>query len=151
LAHALGSPYMRVFGNNIVGPRQEVIDRVGTSLGQLGNYAGSRKITVIIESHGDFTDSPTLKALLEKANSKHVGLLWDAHHTFVSGKEEPEFTVEQLGKYIRHTHLKDSKPEGSEVRYVLTGQGTVPVKRQIAALLKIGYRGYFSFEWEKAW
>nr|AUN36726.1 hypothetical protein [uncultured bacterium] len=151
LASALGSPYVRVFGNKIEGPREQVIERVGTSLSQLGQYAGPRGVTVIIESHGDFTDSPTLKALLEKANSKHVGLLWDAHHTFVSGKEEPEFTVAQLGKYIHHTHLKDSRPEGSDVHYVLTGRGTVPVKRQVEALVKIGYRGYYSFEWEKVW
>jgi sugar phosphate isomerase/epimerase len=151
LAAALGAPYVRVFGNNISGSREEVVERVGTSLGQLGKYADPHGVTVLIESHGDFTDSPTLKALLEKANSKHVGLLWDAHHTFVSGKEEPEFTVAQLGKYIHHTHLKDSRPEGTDVHYVLTGQGTVPVKRQVEALVKMGYRGYYSFEWEKVW
>jgi hypothetical protein len=27
----------------------------------------------------------------------------------------------------------------------------VPVKRQVAALARIGYRGYYSFEWEKRW
>ena len=150
-ALALKAPYVRVFGNKIEGPRDEVVERVGTSLGQLGAYAGPHGVTVIIESHGDFTDSATLKALLEKANSRHVGLFWDAHHTFVSGKEEPEFTVGQLGKYISHTHLKDSRPEGNDVHYVLTGQGTVPVKRQVEALVKIGYRGYYSFEWEKVW
>jgi sugar phosphate isomerase/epimerase len=151
LASALEVPYVRVFGNNVVGPRDQAIERVGTSLGQLGEYAGPRGVTVLIESHGDFTDSPTLRALLERANSKHVGLLWDAHHTFVSGKEEPESTVAQLGKYIHHTHLKDSRPEGADVHYVLTGRGTVPVKRQVAALVNMGYRGYYSFEWEKVW
>jgi sugar phosphate isomerase/epimerase len=151
LASALEVTYMRVFGNNIVEPREATIERVSHSLGELGEYAGKRGVTVIIESHGDFTDSATLKTLLEKANSKHVGLLWDAHHTFVSGKEEPEFTVGQLGKFIHHTHLKDSQPSGSEVKYVLTGRGTVPIKRQIEALTKIGYKGFYSFEWEKKW
>jgi sugar phosphate isomerase/epimerase len=151
LASTLGAPYVRVFGNNFVGPRDQVVERVGTSLRQLGEYAGPRGVAVLIESHGDFIDSPTLRALFEKANSTHVGLLWDAHHTFVSGKEEPEFTVAQLGKYIRHTHLKDSRPQGSDIRYVLTGRGTVPVKRQVEALVRTGYRGYYSFEWEKVW
>ena len=107
--------------------------------------------TVLIESHGDFTDSPTLLEILQQADSPAVALLWDAHHTFVSGKEEPEDTVRHLGRYIRHTHLKDSIPAGNDRRYVLTGTGQVPVKRQIEALVKIGYRGYFSFEWEKRW
>jgi sugar phosphate isomerase/epimerase len=151
LAAALRAPYVRVFGDSIVGSREQAIEQVAESLRQVGNYAGQKNVTVLIESHGTFTDSATLRAVLEKANSPHVGLLWDAHHTFVSGKEEPEFTVKQLGKYMRHTHLKDSRPEGNEFHYVLTGRGTVPVKRQVEALVQIGYKGSFSFEWEKVW
>jgi hypothetical protein len=33
----------------------------------------------------------------------------------------------------------------------LTGTGTVPVRRQVEALQKIRYRGFYSFEWEKRW
>ena len=151
LAHALGSPYVRVFGNKIVGPRDLALEHIANSLRELGDYAGPRDVTVVIESHGDFTDSPTLRTILEQANSSHVALLWDAHHTFVSGKEDPAFTVAQLGKYIRHTHLKDSRKEGDDVHYVLTGRGEVPVRRQIEVLVDHGYRGVYSFEWEKVW
>ena len=151
LAHALRVPYVRVFGNKIVGPRDQALEHVAKSLRELGDYAGPKHVTVLIESHGDFTDSPTLRAILEQANSKHVGLLWDAHHTYVDGKEDPSFTVGQLGKYIHHTHLKDSRKEGNDVHYVLTGRGQVPVKQQVHALLKMGYKGYYSFEWEKVW
>jgi sugar phosphate isomerase/epimerase len=80
-----------------------------------------------------------------------VALLWDAHHTFVAGKEPPAKTFEALKPYIRHTHLKDSKPEGKEVRYVLTGQGTVPVRETVNILAKSGYNGFYCFEWEKGW
>ena len=153
LAHALGAPYVRVFGNNYVEgvPRAEMLAHIAGALRGLGDYARAKDVTVIIESHGDFTDSPALLEILQRADSPNVALLWDAHHTFVSGKEEPEDTVRQLGKYIRHTHLKDSVPAGSDRRYVLTGTGQVPVKRQIEALVKTGYRGFYSFEWEKRW
>jgi sugar phosphate isomerase/epimerase len=151
LASALGAPYVRVFGNKMEGPREEVIARVSSGLHELGEYAGPRNVTVIIESHGDFTDSPTLKEILTRADSEHVALLWDAHHTFDTSHEEPEFTVGQLGKWIRHTHLKDSVPDGKERRYVLTGKGDVPVKRQVEALVKINYTGFYCFEWEKVW
>jgi sugar phosphate isomerase/epimerase len=151
LAQSLGAPYVRVFGNNIQGPREEVIARVAAGLHELSEYARPRNVTVIIESHGDFTDSPTLKEILTRADSEHVALLWDAHHTFASSHEEPEFTVAQLGKWIRHTHLKDSVPDGNDRRYVLTGKGDVPVKRQIQALVNIGYKGPYCFEWEKVW
>jgi sugar phosphate isomerase/epimerase len=128
-----------------------VIARVSSGLHELGEYAGPRNVTVIIESHGDFTDSPTLKEILKRADSEHVALLWDAHHTFAASHEEPEFTVGQLGKWIRHTHLKDSVPAGKDRNYVLTGKGDVPVKRQVEALVKINYTGFYCFEWEKVW
>jgi sugar phosphate isomerase/epimerase len=104
-----------------------------------------------VESHGDFTDSPTLREILEKADSPQVGLLWDAHNTFVDGKEDPAVTVSLLGKYIRRTHLKDSRVENGQDHYVLTGRGGVPVKRQVELLVDAGYTGFYSFEWEKVW
>lgn len=153
LAKALGAPYVRVFGNEYVPgvPSADMLAHIASALRGLGDYAKPRNVTVVIESHGDFTDSPALLEILQRADSPNVALLWDAHHTFVSGKEQPEDTVRQLGRYIRHTHLKDSVAAGNDRRYVLTGTGEVPVKRQIAALAKIGYRGLYSFEWEKRW
>lgn len=151
LAAALGAPFVRVFGNKIEGPKEEVIARVAAGLKELGDYGGARNVTVILESHGDFTDSPTLGEVLTRADSPHAALLWDAHHTFASGHEQPEDTVKALGKWIRHTHLKDSVEKGGERHYVLTGRGDVPVERQMDALVGIGYKGYFCFEWEKAW
>jgi len=153
LAQALGASYVRVFGNEYVPgvPRDQMLAHIAGALHGLGDYANRKGVTVLIESHGAFTDSPALLEILQKADSPNVALLWDAHHTFVSGKEQPEDTVRQLGRYIRHTHLKDSVPAGNDRRYVLTGTGEVPVKRQIAALAKIGYRGFYSFEWEKRW
>lgn len=151
LASTLGSPYVRVFGKEIKGPKEEVVARVAAGLHELGEYAGPRGVTVIIESHGDFVDSPTLKEVLTRADSAHAALLWDAHHTFADGHEQPEYTVRELGAWIRHTHLKDSVPTGKERKYVLTGRGDVPIRRQVQALQKIGYKGYYCFEWEKAW
>ena len=151
LASALEVPYVRVFGNQIKGPREEVLARVVDGLQQLGEYGGPRGVTVILESHGEFVDSPTLKEVLTRANSKYVALLWDAHHTFVDGHETPEHTVAELGSWIRHTHLKDSVPDEKGRKYVLTGTGEVPVERQVLALRRMGYQGYYCFEWEKVW
>src|SRR5436309_9205097 len=153
LAETLRAPYVRVFGNKYVQgvPRDVMLAHIARGLRELGDYARPKGVTVLIESHGDFTDSPTLLEIVQRADSPAVALLWDAHHTFVSGKEAPEDTVRQLGRYIRHTHVKDSVPQGSDRRYVLTGTGDVPVRRQIEALAKSGYRGYYSFEWEKRW
>jgi sugar phosphate isomerase/epimerase len=151
LASLLAAPYVRVFGNKLIGPRAPALEHIAASLRKLGDYAGPKNVTVLLESHGDLTDAATLGEILEKAGSLHVGLLWDAHNTYVDGKEDPAVTVSQLGRYIRHTHLKDSRMEGAEDHYVLTGRGGVPVKRQVELLVEAGYAGYYSFEWEKAW
>jgi sugar phosphate isomerase/epimerase len=151
LAAALNSPYVRVFGNEIKGPKEEVIARVADGMHVLGEYAGPLNVTVIIESHGDFVHSDLLKDVLTRADSKHVGLLWDAHHTFADGHEAPEETVKALGPWIRHTHLKDSIPAEKGRTYVLTGKGDVPIERQIQALRHINYTGFYCFEWEKVW
>jgi sugar phosphate isomerase/epimerase len=156
LASALGAPYVRVFGGKSEAdkapvPDDEIKKRVAAGLHELGAYAGQHGVTVIIESHDHFTSSATLKDVLRDADSDHVGLLWDAHHTFAASNEEPEFTVKELGQWIRHTHLKDSVGNGLDRKYVLTGRGTVPIERQIKALQSIGYKGYYCFEWEKVW
>jgi sugar phosphate isomerase/epimerase len=156
LASALGAPYVRVFGDGTVAeknapPSDDLKARVATGLRELGTYAGPKNVTVILESHDNFTASATLMDVLRRANSPHAALLWDAHHTFATAKEDPETTVKQLGKWIRHTHLKDSIPAGNDRKYVLTGRGDVPIRRQITALQSIGYKGYYCFEWEKVW
>ena len=156
LAATLGAPLVRVFGGKADTdkspmPSAETKARVAAGLRELGNYAGPRKVTVVIESHDHFTASSTLKDVLRAANSNHVGLLWDAHHTFATSNEDPEFTVRQLGSWIRHTHLKDSVGSGEDRKYVLTGRGTVPIQRQIQSLRSIGYKGFYCFEWEKLW
>jgi len=153
LAHRLKAPYVRVFGNNYVKdqPKQATLERVIAGLRELGEYGKGSGVAAIIESHGDFNDSPTLLEILKGAEMPTTGLLWDAHHTVVAGKERPADTFKQLGRYVRHTHLKDSKPEGSGVRYVLTGTGTVPVRETVRVLAAGGYRGYYCYEWEKGW
>ncbi len=156
LASALGAPYVRVFGGKAETDKSPVPDdatkkRVASALRELGEYSGPKNVTVIIESHDHFTSSATLKDVLTEANSEHVALLWDAHHTFATSNEDPKHTVEQLGRWIRHTHLKDSVGSGEDRKYVLTGRGNVPIERQIKALQSIGYKGFYCFEWEKVW
>jgi len=156
LASTLGAPYVRVFGgkaetDKATVPDSETKKRVSAGLRELGEYAGPKNVTVIIESHDHFTSSATVKDVLIMADSEHVGLLWDAHHTFATSNEDPEYTVKQLGQWIRHTHLKDSIGTGDDRKYVLTGRGNVPIERQIKALQGIGYKGFYCFEWEKVW
>lgn len=152
LAAKLEAPYVRVFGDKVLDdePRAAGVERVARGLRQLADHARGSGVEIIIESHGDFTSSPILASVLQAAG-RGVGLLWDAHHTFVAGGEAPKQTLSTLGPWVRHTHLKDSRPAGADRRYVLTGSGDVPVADAARALLATGYEGLYCFEWEKMW
>ena len=153
LAHALGVPYVRMFGDKMPPDeaKEDVLKRIVDGFQQMAAHAKPAGVTVLIESHGDFTHSADLQTILERVGSPAFALLWDAHHTFVAGGEAPTETFARLGRFMRHTHLKDSKPEGNDRRYVLTGTGEVPVKEQVRVLAASGYKGYYCYEWEKKW
>ena len=38
-----------------------------------------------------------------------------------------------------------------KIQYAFLGKGEVPIFQAIDALSKGGYKGYYSFEWEKLW
>ena len=158
LAHTMGVKYVRMFGNEVPKgeTREEVLPRVIEGFQKMAAYAKTADVVILIESHGDFTNSRDLTEILTGVNSDAFALLWDAHHTFVAGHEAPADTYAKLGRWVRHTHLKDSRPAGTAAkpedrRYVLTGTGEVPVDKQVAVLAKNGYKGYYCFEWEKKW
>lgn len=153
LAHQMKSPYVRVFGDKYIAgeSKDATIARIVNGLSQLGLYAKSAGVTVLLESHGDFNDSATLLKILQQVDLKSVALLWDAHHTCVVGKEKPAATFQALKAYIRHVHLKDSHAVGDKREYVLLGEGDVPVKETVQALKNGGYKGFYNLEWEKAW
>lgn len=152
LAHAMKVPYVRVFGNELPAgePRADGLKRIAEGLRTLGEHGRGSGVTVLLESHGDLVTSPLLSAVLAEAGAD-VALLWDTHHTFTVGKEAPATTFATVGKWVRHTHIKDSKVVGAERQYVLLGQGDVPVRGIVEVLAKGGYPGFYSFEWEKVW
>jgi sugar phosphate isomerase/epimerase len=131
--------------------RGDVIARVIEGFQQMAAHATPAGVTVLMETHGDFTHSNDIETVRSGVASDAFALLWDAHHTFVAGHEAPADTYAALGKWVRHTHLKDSKPEGADHRYVLTGTGEVPVRTQVQVLAGAGYKGFYCFEWEKKW
>ena len=153
LAQALGVKYVRMFGDKIAAgePRDAVIARVAEGFRQMASHAAAAGVTVVMESHGDFTHSKDIQDIHARVASDAFAILWDAHHTYVAGHETPAETWAALGRWVRHTHLKDSKAAGDDRRYVLTGTGEVPVKTQVQVLARGGYKGYYCLEWEKKW
>jgi sugar phosphate isomerase/epimerase len=118
---------------------------------ELGDYAKASKVNVLMETHHDLVRSGDIEKIMVQAEHPQVGLVWDVTNMWTITKESPVEVYKKLKKYIRHTHIKDAKLVDGKVQYVLMGQGEVPIFEAIDALSKGGYKGYYSFEWEKLW
>lgn len=153
LAEPLGCPYVRVFPNDLPKDqdRQQTIDLIIGALVELGKFAERSPVSVLLESHGKVVDMNLLHQIMSAADHPHVGLIWDIANMWNVTKEPPADVYRKLKKYIRHTHLKDSRTVDGKLQYVLLGEGEVPLAEAINALTAGGYKGYYSFEWEKMW
>ncbi|MBS1488714.1 MAG: sugar phosphate isomerase/epimerase [Bacteroidetes bacterium] len=153
LAHELSCPYVRVFPNNFPKEQEKArtMDLIAEGLHTLGDYAKDSGVTVLIESHGDLVVTEDILSVMAAADNKHAGLIWDVTNMWVKTKEPPAQVYGKLKKYIRHTHIKDAKVTGENIRYVLLGKGDVPILEAVDSLRHGGYNGYYSFEWEKLW
>lgn len=153
LAQQIGCPYVRVFPNSF--PKEQAkevtVNLIAKGLMELGDYAKEKKVSVLMETHGDVVYTADLEMIMQKAAHPHVGLVWDFCNMWTVTKESPAYMYQHLKKYIRHTHIKNAKQVNNKLQYTLMEEGEVPVFEAIEILRKDGYKGYYSFEWEKMW
>ncbi|MCY2962235.1 MAG: sugar phosphate isomerase/epimerase, partial [Planctomycetota bacterium] len=115
LARDLGAGFVRVFGD-VLPPagdsaaRLERLHNIADGLRSLGEYALSTTPTVrvVMETHGDFSDSILAAELFELVPHPMVGLLWDTHHPWRFHGEPLDETWRRLRSRVWHTHWKDS-------------------------------------------
>jgi Sugar phosphate isomerases/epimerases len=153
LAAAIGAPRVRVFGGELPkgATRAEVLRPSAEILQELGNYASTCGVTVVLETHDVWSKSADVKTLMREVASPAVKVLWDANHTYRSG-ETPAQSLELIGDELSHVHIKDSQlTVPGEWKYCLIGEGDVPLHDICQQLKKHGYDGPLSFEWEKKW
>ncbi len=153
LAQQLNCPYIRVFPDDLPQnqDRNATIELIIKGLLELGNHAKGSNVTVLLESHGKVVEKDILYHIMQAAEHPHVGLIWDILNMWSVTKEPPKEVHQKLKKYIRHTHIKDAILKDGKEQYVFIGQGEAPLQEAITALVKGGYKGYYSFEWEKRW
>lgn len=153
LAVKLECPNVRVFPNNFLKERdkQATIDLIVNGLKELGDHAKGSNVKVLVESHGDLVHVDDLETVMKTAAHPNVGMIWDITNMWTITKESPSLVYPRLKKYIYHTHIKDAKLVDGKPHYTMLGKGEVPIFEAIDLLYKDGYKGYYSFEWEKLW
>jgi len=149
---ALGVGYIRVFGGKMEGTGlDEAISISLDTLSEMSAAAGS--VNIAVETHDDWVHTSRLAKLFDKVSADNVFILWDLHHPFRLAGESPRQTYDNIGRFTRYTHLKDSKAtsDGSFVSMLPGEGGDVPLDKMVELLIAGGYEGYLTLEWEKHW
>ena len=120
-------------------------DLIGKAITDLLPIAREAGVTVLVETKGIYSDTKKLCGLLDEFADDNLAALWDLHHTYRFGGEEPKDTIRNLGAYVKHVHLCDSDDKDT---YNLIGEGSAPVKEFMDALYSIDYAGFISLEWK---
>jgi sugar phosphate isomerase/epimerase len=149
LAVALKSPYIRVFGGAV--PEGESLEsaraRAADKLRRLGAYGAARGVRVLLETHDAFSTGASVADLLRVSGEEGIGVIWDIHHPHELAEPLAD-TVALIGAQTCHVHVKDGKSDGT---LTLLGDGDLPLKEILGAIKGLGYTGFLSLEWEKAW
>ena len=154
LAAELGAKYLRVYGGKV--PQGYTVDSIMPILTKnlrfIGDEAAQYDVTLVLETHDDWTDSAVFGRLMREVNHPRVRVLWDLHHPYRTNGESAQTTYGNIGQFTASIHVKDSIPtaDGGH-RYVLLGEGDVPLKKMLDLLVAGGYDGYAILEWEKRW
>ena len=151
LAKKLKCPFVRLRARDTLEDAQDQADNIKKVIDALIPEFSASGITLLVETAGIFSDTERLKNLLDEYALDCLQALWDAHNTFRFSGETPEKSITNLGAYVKHVHIKDSRLSGSRVEYVLPGEGDLPAKEIFEALRSISYAGYITLEWDKAW
>ena len=147
-AHNLRIPCVRVRAGAPLGSSTAPVI---ACLEQVLQAAEDRRVTLLIETVNLFADTAVLRDVLNHFASDGLAALWDMHHPWCDCGEDPETTITNLGAYIRHVHIKDSRQNGARRQFCLIGDGDLPISQMMLALSSVNYDGFISLEWDPQW
>jgi sugar phosphate isomerase/epimerase len=108
-------------------------------------------IKLAVHNHGpEDLLYPTPRSVFEKVRGldPRIGLCLDIGHTMRSGVEPSEAAEKYAGKLL-DVHIKDVSSATKEGTTVEIGRGVIDIPRFLRTLIKIGYAGTVSLEYEK--
>jgi sugar phosphate isomerase/epimerase len=124
-------------------PRYRALQEI---CGRLGEYAQSVNVFLAIETGTE--PAAILKDFLDSTGCKKLAVNLDPANLVMLAGDDPVQAVHTLGGYIVHTHAKDGRMVEGGYEELPLGQGNVDYPAYLAALEKIGFRGFLSVERE---
>jgi|WetSurMetagenome_2_1015567.scaffolds.fasta_scaffold403315_1 sugar phosphate isomerase/epimerase len=158
-AAAIGTRVMRVGPPGYDGSRSypDLFAEAVKDFAVVGKLAEKYGVQACVEMHmNNITPSAGLAhRLVSNFDPKHIGVIFDPGNMVVEGYEQYQMGLELLGPYLKHVHAKNcawfqtGEENGVakwESRMVATKKGQTDWPKVMAALQKVGYQGWFSFE-----
>lgn len=124
----------------------QLVDR----LGELGEYAQTRGVTVALEPHiGAAIETPDqMVAFMGLIQSPAIRVNFDISHFNILGIPIEESVTKML-PYTAHTHVKDEQGRYPDYEYLIPGEGEFDYVRYLKAMHAQGYQGFISVEISK--
>jgi sugar phosphate isomerase/epimerase len=151
-AEQLGCSTVKVFDTQVKAGQSRQMAGVGLGdwLVQSADYAAEKDICIVIENALSFRGSKEMWQLVDRLNHPSIGVCWDLFNAAIIG-EKPALSVPTLNSKICYAQVKDATFGPLGATYVKLGEGDVQVRNFIRRLRGIGYEGFVTVEWEKAW
>lgn len=151
-AEALGGVNLRVFDGGKTADTA-TLERMTRRVAWWQDLRGTRgwRSDIMIETHDSLFTAAAINALTARAPAARI--LWDSHHTWKRGGEDPLVTWQAIKPQVVHVHVKDSISTPSArhpFTYVLPGEGEFPAA-PLLTNLQAEFCGPVSLEWEKLW
>ena len=146
-AKTMRIPFVSAAASNDENAKENVL----ACLEQVLPFCEENGVTLLVETAGLFSVTAMLRDVMESFASDSLAALWDIHATTFDGEEDTETSIRNLGAYVRHVHIKDSREENGERRFCLLGEGELPLKDMISALACVNYNGFLSLDWDPQW
>ena len=141
----LGAPYVSV--------HTETTDQQACRIriGELMELLGNTHVSLLVKTTGPYADTDHLRDLLNNFSDDRLAAVWMMYDTCVSGKEDAEETITNLGAYVKHVQIHDFRRNGTAAEPELIGEGELPIKDMMNALRSVNYDGFISVVWNPDW
>lgn len=154
IAEAMGAKYIRAFCGAV--PKDSNVEAmtkvIADAVKPLAQEAAKRNLTIAFEIHDDWCAGKNLMGILNRVDSKGLGIVYDVFNGLHSKMEPWETTYAGIKHHICYCHVKDAyTTTGDKHQYVLVGAGETPWPKVFSRLKADGFDSYLSFEWEKKW
>jgi sugar phosphate isomerase/epimerase len=151
-AEALGVKWLRVFdGGKLADAAELAAASEAVRWWREERARRGWKTDIMVETHDSLFTAEAMGRAVEAMPG--LAILWDSHHTWKKGGEDPLYTWSRMRAHVVHVHLKDSISVPSSrhpYTYVLPGTGEFPAAA-LVPVLREQFEGVVSLEWEKLW